>query len=86
VPAAVIIIGIKRPYAFAATMTALYPAMFACDESTSMLWAREILGSHSMAKPVTPLSAKASKLSLLYGASKPTTICSRRTILILLVL
>ena len=64
VPAAVISIGMSRPYVFAAISTALYPPMFACEESTSMLCAREMRGSASMAKAVRPLAASAAIPSL----------------------
>ena len=49
VPAAVIIIGIARANSAEASMTALYPARFACDERTSIDCARLILGTSSIA-------------------------------------
>jgi hypothetical protein len=53
-------IGMKRPYSWAAAITALYPAMLPWDESTSIACARLIRGSSSMAKAVTPDCASAS--------------------------
>ena len=57
VPAAVIIIGMVRPKAWAASITARYPARLLCEESTSMLWARLMRGISSMAKATMPASA-----------------------------
>ena len=57
VPAAVIIIGKARPNSLAASTTALKPARLACEDSTSMTWARVMRGMNSMAKALTPAAA-----------------------------
>ena len=57
VPAAVIIMGMNRLRALAAISAPLYPASDAIDVSASMLWARAVLGTASMLKPVIRLSA-----------------------------
>ena len=59
VPAAVVIIGKKRPASRAASSAAAYPATLACDESASIAWARVIRGIASIAKLVTPAAASA---------------------------
>ncbi len=59
VPAAVVIIGKKRPASRAASRVAAYPATLACEESASIAWARVILGIASIAKLVTPADASA---------------------------
>jgi len=53
VPAAVINIGKYFPSRLAASNTALYPAMFACDDNASMDCARVMRGTSSMAKELT---------------------------------
>ena len=53
-------IGRKRVIAPAPASTALYPATVAWEESTSIFWARVILGISSTANAVTPRSASAS--------------------------
>ncbi len=45
--------------------------MFACDESTSIDCAREMRGSDSIAKPVTPRLASASMPEGSKGLSRP---------------
>ena len=55
VPAAVVIIGRKEPYALAATMAALYPITEFCDVISSMDCAElSWRGSFSMATPTRP--------------------------------
>src|SRR5690606_35945675 len=54
VPAAVINIGKKRGRLAAAKSTALYPETVLILESTSMLWALEILGMESILNKVIP--------------------------------
>ena len=63
VPAAVVIIGKKRPTSRAATRVAAYPATLACEESASIAWARVIRGIASIAKLVTPASPSARLVS-----------------------
>ena len=63
VPAAVIIIGMARANSAAASITALYPARFDCEERTSIDCARLILGTSSIAKASTPAAAYASTAS-----------------------
>ena len=77
VPAAVIIIGIIRPYTEDANSTALYPAMFACEDNTSMLCARVVRGAASSANAVSPAAFIAAMPSLLNGSSMPTTTVPR---------
>ena len=60
VPAAVIMSGMARSNSAAASMTALYPARFDCEESTSIAWARVTRGSSSREKVVSPAPAKLS--------------------------
>ena len=63
VPAAVIIIGNNLPMRAAAMSTALYPAAEACDERASIDWARDMRGSSSRLKAVTPRLASALTMS-----------------------
>ena len=51
--------------------------MFACEESTSIDCAREIRGSRSSAKPVTPACASASMPAASNGSSMPTSAAPR---------
>ena len=79
VPAAVIIIGMARANSAAASITALYPERFDCDERTSIDCARLILGTSSIAKASTPAAAYASTASRPpYGESIPTSAAPRR--------
>mmetsp|Transcript_23441 Transcript_23441/g.65731 ORF Transcript_23441/g.65731 Transcript_23441/m.65731 type:complete len:279 (+) Transcript_23441:133-969(+) len=56
-PAAVIDPAIVLPYACAASITALKPAKFACDDNASKAWPRESKrGMQSIAKTVEPWS------------------------------
>ena len=63
VPAAVISMGNIRGNKSAAISTALYPAIVAIEESTSILCARVILGNNSSAKAVIPVPARVRQLS-----------------------
>ncbi|ORW70770.1 hypothetical protein AWC23_16175 [Mycobacterium saskatchewanense] len=72
VPAAVVIIGKNRVEHSAAHSTALSPATLAWEESASIVWARDIRGTDSIAKPVTPASRSRSPTSgRVRGARKP---------------
>jgi hypothetical protein len=51
--------------------------MLACDDSTSIDCAREMRGSSSIAKAVTPLAVMSSRLSC--GESRPIRIELRRS-------
>ena len=79
VPAAVMSMGNMRGSVLAASSTALYPAMVAMEESTSMLCARVIRGISSMASSVTPCAASAAaSRRAVSGSANPMTICPRR--------
>ena len=74
VPAAVIIMGNILGSMLAAKSTALYPAMVAIDESTSMLCARVMRGINSMANSVAPRSASRSTAAGFPSGSNGATI------------
>jgi hypothetical protein len=65
----------------AATSAALYPAIFACDVSASIDWARlNVRGSRSRLTAVTPRSTQAAtRPGLPSGLSSPTSICPARS-------
>ena len=63
VPAAVVSIGKNFGSEFAATSTALYPAMLLCDDSESIGCARVTRGIASMLKAVVRLAASARTVS-----------------------
>jgi hypothetical protein len=80
VPAAVIIMGNIFGSALAAIRTASYPAMLAMDESASMVWARVMRGTSSMAKKETPAPARsAHSRSDVSGSPKPMRIWPARS-------
>ena len=47
--------------------------MFACDDSTSMLWARVVRGAASSAKAIVPMAASCSRPGRSKGSSMPTS-------------
>jgi hypothetical protein len=74
VPAAVIIMGKARPYAPAASTTALYPERFDCDDNMSIDCARVIRGMNSIASASTPALAYSSIRARCPKGSRPATI------------
>src|SRR5205823_13895310 len=72
-PAALISIGKYLPSRMAAITTALYPASDACEERASIDCAREMRGTISSEKAVTPCAARAlTAAALAAGCRKPT--------------
>ena len=74
VPAAVVIIGNRRGRVFAASSTALYPAMDAMEDSASMLCARVMRGMNSIENSVAPARANcAARSGSPRGSQNPIT-------------
>ena len=52
-----VVITMVNGYPAAASITALYPARFDCEERTSIDWARVMRGIHSIARASSPAAA-----------------------------